>query len=75
MLTKNPGLSSEVLTVVVFGWEGLKVGSCFVCYHLIICFSICLTKLDILDNFDEVKIGVAYKLHGKELESMPGKIF
>ena len=35
-------------------------------------YSICLTKLDILDDFDEIKIGVAYKLDGKTLESMPG---
>ncbi|EFQ98538.1 adenylosuccinate synthetase [Nannizzia gypsea CBS 118893] len=30
-----------------------------------------LTKLDILDDFDEIKVGVAYKLDGKELESFP----
>ena len=34
--------------------------------------SICLTKMDILDDFDEIKIGVAYKLKGKVLDSMPG---
>ena len=37
------------------------------------CFSICLTKLDILDDFEEVKIGVAYLLDGEKIESMPGK--
>ncbi len=36
-------------------------------------FSICLTKLDILDSFDEIKIGVAYKLDGKVLNSVPGQ--
>lgn len=36
-------------------------------------FSICLTKLDILDTFDEIKIGVAYKLDGKVLNSVPGQ--
>ncbi|KAM5443828.1 Adenylosuccinate synthase [Microsporum ferrugineum] len=30
-----------------------------------------LTKLDILDDFDEIKVAVAYKLDGKELESFP----
>ena len=37
-------------------------------------FSIALTKLDIFDTFDELKIGVGYKLDGKVLESMPGSI-
>lgn len=36
--------------------------------------SIALTKLDVLDTFDEVKIGVSYKLDGEELKSMPGKL-
>ena len=36
-------------------------------------YSICLTKLDILDSFEEIKIGVAYKLDGKVLDSMPGQ--
>lgn len=31
-----------------------------------------LTKLDVLDGFDEVKIGVAYVVDGKELPSFPG---
>ncbi|WEW54878.1 Adenylosuccinate synthase [Emydomyces testavorans] len=30
-----------------------------------------LTKLDILDHFDEIKVAVAYRLDGKELESFP----
>ena len=34
--------------------------------------SICLTKLDILDDFDEVKIAVAYKMDGAPVEGMPG---
>ena len=33
--------------------------------------SICLTKLDILDDFDEVKVGVAYKIDGAPVEGMP----
>ena len=35
--------------------------------------SIALTKLDILDEFEDIKIGVAYSLNGKKLDSMPGK--
>lgn len=35
-------------------------------------YSVCLTKLDILDNFDEVKVGVAYKIDGNPVEGMPG---
>ena len=31
-----------------------------------------LTKLDILDTIEEIKLGVSYKLDGKVLESMPG---
>ena len=30
--------------------------------------------MDVLDSFDEVKIGVAYKLDGKVLDSMPGML-
>ncbi len=29
--------------------------------------------MDILDTFDEIKIGVCYKLNGKILDSMPGQ--
>lgn len=36
-------------------------------------FSIAITKLDILDGFDEIKIGVGYKHKGKKLLSFPGK--
>lgn len=32
----------------------------------------CLTKLDILDTFEEIKIGVGYKVDGVPLLSMPG---
>ena len=32
-----------------------------------------MTKLDILDSFDEIKIGITYKLNGKTLDSMPGE--
>ena len=34
--------------------------------------SICLTKLDILDRLSEIKIGIAYKHHGRTLASFPG---
>lgn len=33
--------------------------------------SLNITKLDVLDKFKEIKVGVAYKLHGKELKSFP----
>lgn len=33
-----------------------------------------LTKLDILSEFDEVKIGVNYKLNGKVIDYMPSTI-
>lgn len=32
-----------------------------------------IAKLDILDTFEEVKIGVSYRHKGKVLESFPGK--
>ncbi|KAL3285745.1 hypothetical protein HHI36_000272 [Cryptolaemus montrouzieri] len=32
---------------------------------------ICLTKLDILDQFSEVKLAVGYTLHGKKIEYFP----
>eukprot|EP00045_Choanoeca_perplexa_P005420 m.45866 g.45866 ORF g.45866 m.45866 type:complete len:438 (+) comp13109_c0_seq1:64-1377(+) len=33
--------------------------------------SICLTKLDVLDNFAKIKIGVRYMCKGKALDSIP----
>jgi len=33
--------------------------------------SINLTKLDVLDNFETIKIAVAYKLNGEKIESLP----
>jgi adenylosuccinate synthase len=33
--------------------------------------SINITKLDVLDNFKEIKVGIAYKLNGKRLTSFP----
>lgn len=32
---------------------------------------ICITKLDILDTLEEIKLGVAYKLNGKKLDYFP----
>ncbi|KAL1460956.1 hypothetical protein WDU94_012890 [Cyamophila willieti] len=32
---------------------------------------LCITKLDILDSFDEIKVGVAYKCDGKTLSYFP----
>jgi adenylosuccinate synthase len=31
-----------------------------------------VTKLDILDDMDEVKIGVGYSLNGQKLDTFPG---
>lgn len=36
--------------------------------------SINLTKLDVLSEFEEVKIGVNYKLNGKVIDFMPSTI-
>ena len=36
--------------------------------------SLNLTKLDILDTFKEIKVAVAYKLNGKEIDSLPGNL-
>lgn len=36
--------------------------------------SIALTKLDILDVLDEIKVGVAYKLNGKRIPHFPGNL-
>ncbi|KAF0978417.1 hypothetical protein FDP41_002237 [Naegleria fowleri] len=33
--------------------------------------ALCLTKLDVLDQLEEVKIGVAYKLDGTEIDTVP----
>ena len=35
--------------------------------------SIALTKLDVLDDLDEIKICVAYVHNGEALSSFPGK--
>lgn len=34
------------------------------------CFN--LTKLDVLDDLKEIKVGVGYTLDGKEMEGFPG---
>lgn len=34
-----------------------------------------LTKLDILDMFTEIKVGVAYKLDGEIIPHFPGILF
>jgi len=35
---------------------------------------ICLTKLDVLDSFDEIKVGVKYEYNGEELHSVPANL-
>ena len=36
--------------------------------------ALAITKLDILDNFDEIKIGYAYEIDGKEILLPPGML-
>lgn len=36
--------------------------------------TLCLTKLDILDGFNEIKLGVGYKIDGVDLEYMPSSV-
>lgn len=36
-------------------------------------YRLALTKLDILDVFPEIKVGVAYKLDGETIPHFPGK--
>ena len=33
-----------------------------------------ITKLDVLDTFDQVKIGYAYKYNGEEIKSFPADL-
>lgn len=37
--------------------------------------SLNLTKLDVLDGFKEIKVGVKYLVDGEELEGFPGKLY
>lgn len=36
--------------------------------------SLNLTKLDVLDDLDEIQVGVRYMYEGKELDSMPSNL-
>jgi adenylosuccinate synthase len=36
--------------------------------------SLNITKLDILDEVSEIKVGVEYKLNGKKIDSLPGSL-
>jgi len=36
--------------------------------------SLNLTKLDVLDKLDEIKIGVSYKIDGREINYIPGTL-
>jgi adenylosuccinate synthase len=43
--------------------------------HMINGFTaICFTKLDVLDTFDEIKVGVKYLVEGKELDTVPASL-
>ena len=43
--------------------------------HVFIFRSIALTKIDVLDELEEIKVAVAYKIDGVELPSFPGTCF
>ena len=43
-----------------------KKNLCFVFF-----FSLAITKIDVLDDFDEIKVAVDYKIDGKVLDSFP----
>lgn len=52
----------------------ISVRVCTSCFYLKLCFdSLAVAKLDVLDTFEEVKIGISYKHKGKVLDSFPGK--
>ena len=38
----------------------------------VIVFSAAVTKLDILDTLDMIKIGIAYKINGERIDYFPG---
>lgn len=44
-------------------------------FHIFLCFlfSLALTKLDILDTLQEIKVGVEYKVDGEPIPHFPGK--
>lgn len=52
----------------------LQSGVYMLYVHIYLFHSIALTKLDILDVLDEIKVGVAYKLNGKRIPHFPGNI-
>ena len=33
-----------------------------------------LTKIDVLDHLDEIKIGVQYRINGKKIDHMPSTL-
>lgn len=52
--------------------QNCRIGIFFIVEFFV--FSLCVTKLDILDVFDEIKVGVGYKLHGRKLPYFPTTI-
>lgn len=47
----------------------------FLKFFVVMFFSIALTKLDILDTLSDIKVGVAYAVDDKPLDSFPGEIY
>lgn len=54
------------------GNENVRVALTFNLFFYFGVVRIALTKLDIFDGLDELKIGVSYHMDGKELVSPPG---
>ena len=54
--------------------KSISVRVCTSCFLTFLFFdSLAVAKLDVLDTFEEVKIGISYKHKGKVLDSFPGK--
>lgn len=51
------------------GEQSPKASPICLCWFL---HRLALTKLDILDALDEIKVGVSYKLNGKRIPYFPG---
>jgi len=51
----------------------MRVESCTCLTRVMFLHRLALTKLDILDVFPEIKVGVAYKLDGEIIPHFPGK--
>lgn len=53
--------------------KAIKRNTWFIFLSFVFSFSLALTKLDILDVFSEIKVGLAYKVDGEIIPHFPGK--